>query len=57
MPQVTPGKVQEVMRFRKVPDVIQKALFQASYSTLSHFEHLVIEAISITVVRGKDTEL
>lgn len=51
------GKVQELMKFRKLPDTILIALFEAKYSVLSHFEHLVLEAIGSTVVQGKSTEL
>lgn len=45
------------MKFRKLPDTILIALFEAKYSVLSHFEHLVLEAIGSTVVQGKSTEL
>lgn len=53
----TPGKVQELMKFRKLPDMIPIALFEANCSILSHLGHLVLEAIGSTVVRGKGTEL
>lgn len=53
----TPGKVQELMKFRKLPDTILIALFEANRSLFSHFEHLVLEAIGSTVVQGKATEL
>lgn len=53
----TAGKVQELMKFRKLPDTVLIALFEANYSILSHFEHLVLEVIASTVVQGKGTEL
>lgn len=45
------------MKFRKLPDTIPIALFEANYSMLSPSEHLVLEAIGSTVVQGKGTEL
>lgn len=53
----TPGKVHELMEFRKLTHMILIALVEANYSILSHFEHFVLEAIGSTVVRGKTTEL
>lgn len=45
------------MKFRKLPDMLQKALFRANYSILAHFEHPGLEAIGSTIVTGKGTEL
>lgn len=47
-------EVQELMKFRKFPDTILIALFEANYSVPSHFEHLVR---CNSVVWGKGTEL